>query len=144
MSRLGIILEYSKRFVGIPYIWGGSHPSYGMDCSALVQHLLASVGFDPPGDQTAQTLYYSLKSLGFCDEIQTDAEKKPGVVLFFGTSLQTICHVALAIDPQHMIEAGGGGRNTVDVKSAIAREAFVRVRPIANRKDLVACLLPKY
>jgi cell wall-associated NlpC family hydrolase len=140
MSKLGIILAYSKSFVGLPYIWGGQHPSQGYDCSGLVQELLASVGFDPPGDQTAKTLYFTLSANQSCDA----SEPVAGSLLFFGTHLETISHVAFAIDDSHMIEAGGGGRNTIDVKSAIARQAFVRVRPISSRKDLIACLLPKY
>lgn len=139
-TRLGVVLNYSTMFIGLPYIWGGSHPSQGYDCSGLVQEILASVGFDPIGDQTAQTLYNSL--LNSC--ILLGKVPQAGAILFFGSSLNEITHVAFAIDDRHMIEAGGGGSTSKTVKDAIGQGAFVRVRPIASRKDLVACLLPKY
>ena len=138
-SRLSIAQNYASKFIGLPYIWGGSHPSQGYDCSGLVQEILASVGFDPRGDQTAQTLHDIL--LNSCSE---SLRPQVGSILFFGSGIKNITHVAFAIDDLHMLEAGGGGSSCVSVKDAIAHGAFVRVRPIANRKDLVSCLLPKY
>lgn len=138
-SKLLLALGYAKTFLGLPYIWGGSHPSLGYDCSGLVQEILASVGLDPWGDQTAQTLYTELKRA-----YPADKTPQAGCILFFGSNTQAITHVAFAIDELHMIEAGGGDRTTQSVKEAIGQNAFVRVRPIKNRKDLVACLLPKY
>ena len=144
MSKLGIILAYSKSFLGLPYIWGGQHPSHGYDCSGLIQELLASVGFDPIGDQTAKSLYFELLHLGNCEVLPVENQKQAGAILFFGPQIEAISHVAFAIDTEHMIESGGGSKTTMDVKTAIAKQAFVRVRPIARRDDLVACLMPKY
>ena len=39
-----------------------------------------------------------------------------------------------------MIEAGGGGSRVTDLENAIKYNAFVRVRPIARRSDLVAVI----
>lgn len=140
-SKLAVVLEYTKAFLGKPYIWGGSHPSLGYDCSGLVQEILASVGLDPFGDQTAQTLYHALKQ---SDEFTDIIKPQPGTVLFFGSKTSGITHTAFAITSEHMIEAGGGGSKTITVKDAVHQQAFVRVRPISHRKDLVASLLPKY
>lgn len=141
MSRVEIAVDYAKRFIGRPYIWGGSHPSLGYDCSGFVQEILASVGFDPKGDQTAQTLFDHFQSI---DKITPIAKPETAAILFFGNSTRKITHVSFAIDELHMIEAGGGGSKTLTVKDAVKDEAFIRIRPIFNRKDLVACLLPKY
>lgn len=140
-SRLPIVLAYTKSFVGMPYIWGGAHPSLGYDCSGLVQEFLAAGGLDPAGDQTAQSLYSTMKDS--C-KILLKSETEAGALVFFGNDFSNLTHVAFAIDERHMIEAGGGGRSTKTVQDAIARVAFVRVRPIDSRKDFVACLLPKY
>lgn len=137
-KRLDSVLDYAKSFIGTPYRWGGRHPSEGLDCSEFVQIVLRAVGFDPPGDQTAQTLYDKLKN---CSSIP---DPQAGAVLFFGKSVTKMSHVALALDELLMIEAGGGDRTTTTLQRAIEQRAFIRIRPIKSRTDLLDCLLPFY
>lgn len=133
-----IAVAYAKTFLGVPYRWGGEHPSAGYDCSGFLQEILASVGLDPPGDQTAQSLYYAL--LSQCHGLESP---QAGAILFFGKSLEKIGHVAFAISGYHMIEAAGGNHKTTTLEVAVSQKAFVKIRPIVSRKDLVARLLPK-
>lgn len=129
---------YALTFVGLPYIWGGSHPQMGYDCSGLVQELLASVGKDPPGDQTAQTLF---------DHFSRDGEWNRygcGTLVFFGESPLKVTHVAMMLDEYRIIEAGSGNSSTTNRESAINRGAFVRVRLIKYRRDIVAVIRPRY
>lgn len=135
-SRLSIMISYAQSFIGVPYRWGGEHPSEGFDCSAFVQEALAAIGADPLGDQTAQTLYDTLQN---CSSIP---EPQAGAILVFGKSGAKISHVAIALDEHQMIEAGGGNRTTKTLQRAIEQRAFVRIRPIKSRSDLIDCLLP--
>ena len=139
LTKLTVAIDYAKTFLGLPYIWGGSHPSQGFDCSGLVQEILASVGLDPQGDQTAQTLMDGIE--GSCVPY---LKPTAGCVLFFGLSKRNISHVAFAISDLHMIEAGGGGSSCITVRDAVQKGAFVRIRPISHRKDLMAILMPRY
>ena len=125
------LTDYAKRFIGIPYKWAGEHPAEGYDCSGFIQEVLSSKGLDPRGDQTAQDLFTK-----FLDEdgFVSPTEIKRNDLLFFGG--ETITHIALAIDELDMIEAGGGNSKTVNIATAIAQKAMIRVRPISNRKDL--------
>ncbi len=141
MSKLSIATNYAASFLGLPYIWGGDHPMNGYDCSGLVQEILASVGLDPEGDQTAQTLYHELLKAGAIEQF---APFQTGSIFFFGKNKDSISHVAFGMSGREMIEAGGGGSKTKTTKDAIAQKAFVRIRPIDRRKDLVAALLPNY
>lgn len=127
-----VLVEYACRFIGVPYKWGGSNPMSGLDCSGYVQQCLAAIGKDPLGDQTAQSLYDTMKV--YCKE---DIVKK-ATILFFGKTKKSITHVALAYSDKLMLEAGGGGSKTITREDAIRDNAFVRMRPI--RKDLVAFL----
>lgn len=133
-----LLLDYAFHFIGLPYRWGGDDPINGYDCSGFVQECLASVGMDPPGDQTAQALHdHFLVSSATSDPV-------PGSLAFFGKDASRITHVAIVLDSKSMIEAGGGGSKTVSLEAAAAQNAFIRVRPIASRKDLVAILRPPY
>jgi cell wall-associated NlpC family hydrolase len=116
----------------IPYKWGGHCPLNGLDCSQYVQEVLASIGKDPIGDQTAQTLYEIMRV--YCKE---DIVRR-GTILFFGRHKKDITHVGIAINDKYMYEAGGGGSSTTTWEEAIRKNAMVRIRPI--RKDLVCFL----
>lgn len=131
-----VMIAYLLSLSGTPYIWGGSTPMQGFDCSGLVQEGLMSIGIDPPGDQTAQALYDHLSQKGWRSGL------KRGSVLFFGRTRKRISHTSIALDNKIMIEAGGGGSKTKTIEDAIKHQAFVRVRPINNRRDLIAAIMP--
>jgi cell wall-associated NlpC family hydrolase len=133
-----LLKESAWRLVGLPYIWGGEHPSKGFDCSGLVQEILSSVGIDPKGDQTAQGLYDHFSP------ISKHSSYGIGALAFYGKSVKEINHVAFCLDNYRIIEAGGGDSTCVDIPSAIAKGAFVRIRLMSRRKDLVAVLKPSY
>ena len=139
-----ILRQYAMSFVGVPYRWGGETPMGGYDCSGLVQEILRSVGADPPGDQTANGLYQ------YFNECGTLSLPRLGALAFFGLKdvgprgKVSITHVGFCLDGLRMLEAGGGGSTTVNVDAAIRQKAFVRIRPVSHRRDLVACLMPHY
>ena len=133
-----VLQRYMYQMVGVAYRWGGSTPMGGFDCSGLTQELLAAVGMDPPGDQTAQALhdYFKDRTLGRILAC--------GALCFYGKSLTEISHVAMMLDSVHVVEAGGGGSKTVTLQDAINQAAFVRIRRLDHRKDLLAVIMPRY
>lgn len=132
-----LLRQYALSFVGLPYRWGGDDSIEGFDCSGAAQEILASVGMDPPGDQTAHGLYHHFKNHHKSRTIEC------GSLLFFG-SPSKIVHVGFAIDNFRMVEAGGGDSRTVDRDAAVRQNAYVRVRPYTSRSDFVAAFLPLY
>lgn len=134
--RIESLVQYAYCFIGIPYRWGGENPISGFDCSGLVQEILKSAGFDPPGDQSAQALYNHFRPQSI-HSVPSSAS-----LLFFGKTFNQITHVAFGLDADLMIEAGGGDSSVINKESADLKSAFVRVRPISSRKDLVAILNP--
>jgi cell wall-associated NlpC family hydrolase len=130
---------YATSFLGKPYLWGGDDPILGMDCSGFVLECLKSVGVVPNKfDTTSQGLHDYLLANGGIKVVQA----YEGDIVFFGNP--KINHVALAISKDLMFEAGGGDSTVVDSKSAAAKNAFIRMRPIAFRGDVAAIVRPNY
>src|SRR4030088_1967126 len=43
-SSGGTTVEVARRYLGVPYVFGGSNPATGLDCSGLVQLVFGQVG----------------------------------------------------------------------------------------------------
>jgi len=131
-----VLTMYFQSCLNIPYKWGGNNPIQGYDCSGFVQEALATINLDPIGDQTSHSLYDIFKH-----STEGTLVKKAnfGHLLFFGER-KKIRHVAIALNAHTMIEAGGGGSRVTSHNDAIEHNAFVRIRPILRRNDLVAII----
>lgn len=139
---LQVATNYLLSFLGTPYRWGGDDPMTGIDCSGLVLEFLKAAGvYREKQDMTAQDIYRYL--LNFNKAFVT---KQPDTlcIVFYGKSVTEITHVAVCLSPMLMIEAGGGGSKVVDAKAAADANAFVRIRPIDHRSDIVATLKVHY
>ncbi len=53
MATGGDVVADAKKFVGVPYVWGGASPK-GFDCSGLVEYVLGQVGIKAPRTSNAQ------------------------------------------------------------------------------------------
>ncbi len=89
------LLAEARRFLGVPYLWGGVSP-LGFDCSGLVQTLLAGFGIGFPRDTCRQ--------IEAGKKVERDSIKT-GDLLFFDR------HVGLAIGRYRLLHSsrGGGG-----------------------------------
>ena len=136
-----LLVDYARRFIGVPYYYGGEHPSRGFDCSGFIQEVLQYAGIDPAGDQSAQALYnhFVANAVG--------SFPGPGALVFYGQDVDQISHLALMTSNFTVIEAAGGSPEMVGAKAlelAIEKKAFVKERPLIRRKDIVAIILPHY
>ncbi len=133
-----VLYDYAMSMVGKPYLWGGDDPMGGYDCSGLVIELLKSVGAAPQQDLTAQGLFKFFQD-------RSDFNKKTfGSLAFYGKSTSDINHVGFCLNPSLVIEAGGGGSKVTTIGEAMRANAYVRIRPIDFRRDLVFVLRPYY
>lgn len=96
------------RFLGIPYLWGGSTPK-GFDCSGLVQRIYRLHGLVLPRDSDMQARFGAEKAVASLDDLAT------GDLLFFGRAAQRITHVAMVIPDRLFLHAYGQVRvNSLD------------------------------
>lgn len=42
------IADDARKYIGVPYVWGGTNPAIGLDCSGLVQRVYKDLGIDVP------------------------------------------------------------------------------------------------
>jgi peptidoglycan DL-endopeptidase CwlO len=56
-SRGTRVVAIAKRYLGIPYRWGGASPATGFDCSGFVMYVYARVGVSLPHNAAAQYRY---------------------------------------------------------------------------------------
>jgi peptidoglycan endopeptidase LytE len=124
-----------------PYIWGGDDPLLGFDCSGLVMEWFKTCGFYNGQDMNAQQIH---------DYLRADSSRfipiplHKGSLVFFGKSRIYLSHVGILISKQYMLEAGGGNHTTVNKEISAKQNAYVRIRPLAHRKDLIAIITPNY
>lgn len=83
----GSVLAEAGKYVGVPYVWGGSSPS-GFDCSGFVQYVYAKVGVNLPRT-TGQMR----------DRMRVTSNPQPGDVVW------SPGHVGLYVSPGVMIDA---------------------------------------
>ena len=90
-------LELSKRFLGLPYLWGGTS-SFGYDCSGFVQMLSRRRGVVIPRDAKPQAHWEGMMPV-------ERADLKPGDLLYFGRSLERITHTGMYLGDGLFINA---------------------------------------
>jgi len=91
------LIEWSKRFIGLPYLWGGTS-TYGYDCSGFMQALYRRLGYSLPRDAGPQADWPGLKPVD-----KTDLA--PGDLLYFGSSPDKITHTGMYIGNGQFINA---------------------------------------
>ena len=140
MNKIDVVLQVAWSYHGTPYIWGGDNPQ-GFDCSGLVVECLKSVGVLPrKGDWTADGLFVLFKN----NEIVSEEQVAPGDLVFWSNEQGKYIHVEIVIGQGLSIGASGGGSWAVDPKVALARGAFIKVRPYTTRGGAYRFLRPPY
>jgi gamma-D-glutamyl-L-lysine dipeptidyl-peptidase len=100
-------IELAKRFLGIPYLWGGSS-SFGYDCSGFTQMLMRSRGVNMPRDADKQAAWTGA--------IPLDRKAlQPGDLLFFGSSAKAITHTGMYIGDGQFIHDSTNGHPVVQI-----------------------------
>lgn len=96
------LIKEAEKYLGYPYVWGGSSPSTSFDCSGFVCWVLNQSGVYNIGRTTAQGIFNE------CAKIPP-SEARPGDIIFFtGTyaSSGAVSHVGIYVGNGMMIHCG--------------------------------------
>ncbi|WP_213878447.1 C40 family peptidase [Pseudomonas sp. dw_358] len=97
------VLSRAVKVLGKPYVWGGSSPSRGFDCSGLVKYAFNDVhAADLPRTSNAM-------SKGHGEKIDRK-DLKPGDLLFFNIESRRVNHVAIYLGNNRFIHAPRSGK----------------------------------
>jgi len=111
------LVQTARRFIGIPYRWGGASASHGFDCSGLTMTVYRLNGLDLP--RNAYSQYHAGTPVKWNDLV-------PGDLVFFATGRSSrISHVGIYVGEEKFIHAPGRGKR---IRTAALSNAYFRPR----------------
>ena len=102
-EEFAAIYKEAQKYVGTPYVWGGSTPETGFDCSGYVCWVYNQNGYDV-GRTTANGLWNKSQHI-------SESEAKPGDLVFFEGTYDTPgkSHVGIVRPVRTIVEVEKGG-----------------------------------
>lgn len=115
------VVDTARRFIGVPYVYGGSSPAKGFDCSGFVQYVFSLHGIKLPRTADAQARSGQM--------VETPA---PGDLVCFAENNGYVSHVGIYIGNNSFIHANRGQGVTITSLS----ENWYRTRYAGARRVL--------
>jgi len=117
------VVAEARKYLGLPYVWGGTDPTKGLDCSGLVQLVYKNLGYDLP------RVSYQQAASG--RPVASMAEAQPGDLIAWDNSSRNngVDHIAIYIGGGKMIEAPRTGLD-------------VRIVDVPSTPDVIRRILP--
>lgn len=100
-EKFATLITEAEKYLGYPYVWGGSNPDTSFDCSGFVSYVLTNSGLVNTGRLGAQGLY------NVCAPV-SKANAQPGDLIFFVGTYDTpgMSHVGIYVGDGVMIHCG--------------------------------------
>ncbi len=89
------VVSAGTKYLGVPYVWGGTDPSRGLDCSGFVQRVFADLGIDLPRVSRDQAKVGT--------EVASLDQARPGDLVAFGKP--TVNHIAIYVGDGKIMHA---------------------------------------
>lgn len=108
------VVANARKYLGVPYVWGGTDPATGLDCSGLVQQVYSELGYDLP------RVSYQQAQAG--RPVASLAEAQPGDLVAFNSPVN---HIGIYIGDNQMIHAPRPGKD-VEISPVYATPSAIR------------------
>lgn len=116
------IVDYSKQFIGTPYVWGGTNLKTGVDCSGFVYSVYKDFGISL---QRSSASMYSQNG-----NPVSKSDLKSGDLVFFNTSGRGVSHVGMYVGNGQYIHSGNSGVEIANLYSDYASRTYVGAKRI--------------
>ncbi|MDP4127615.1 MAG: NlpC/P60 family protein [Bacillota bacterium] len=117
------ILSFAARFLGTPYVWGGTTSSPGFDCSGYVQYVYRNSGISL--SRTSEQQFQNGVSV-------SRANLKPGDLVFFHTYSSGASHVGIYVGNNTMINSSSGGVSYDDMTDSYWGSRYLGARRVIS------------
>ncbi|HHU71015.1 MAG TPA: C40 family peptidase [Clostridiales bacterium] len=110
-GRAQEIVTYAQKFVGNPYVWGGTSLTRGADCSGFVWRIYSDFGY---GD-----VFKRMSSADIASSVGRKvsvSERQPGDLIFYASSSGRVNHVALYIGNDKIVHAANKNQGIITSK----------------------------
>ena len=92
------VVSDAEQYLGVPYVWGGTNPATGLDCSGLVQRVFGDLGISMPRVAAEQAMQGT--------PVPSLADAQPGDLVTYGSPAE---HIGIYIGNGMMIDAPHSG-----------------------------------
>ncbi|WP_169725416.1 C40 family peptidase [Alicyclobacillus contaminans] len=117
------LIHYAEQFIGLPYVWGGTTPNPGFDCSGFTQYVFAHFGVAlnrTAAEQFAQGIPVSRGNL------------QPGDLVFFSTYAPGATHVGIYVGNGMMINSEDSGLMITSMSLPYWSSRYIGARRVMN------------
>lgn len=116
------VLKTAKKYLGVPYVWGGTSPS-GFDCSGFTHYALLQNGVIVP--RTTELQYNSGTAV-------SKSNLRPGDLVFFTTYKAGPSHVGIYLGDNQFIHASSGAGKIVisDIRNTYYAQRYIGARRV--------------
>ena len=115
------VLSFAARFLGTPYVWGGTSPSPGFDCSGYIQYVYRNNGISL--NRTSEQQFNNGVSV-------SRSELRPGDLVFFHTYSSGASHVGIYAGNNTMINSSNGGVSYDDMSNSYWAARYLGARRV--------------
>lgn len=118
------VVDYALRFLGNPYVYGGTSLTNGADCSGFVQAVYAHFGYSLARSSKAQGIDTKYREV----EVKL-SELLPGDLIFYANSNGVVYHVAMYIGDGKVVHASNSQKRIV-----VANYSYYNMVPSKARR----------